>query len=287
MAKPINLKITIELPNGHNADRVSIGADGAITLLNKDGSALIPSQVERSAFYERPKGLKYQSRTIFEQKLASVGGLDELSGFDRIIAIDTNTILFDGIKVSAAFFIVCRLIREANGFRVESLDGSGHTYEFHDVSGNPEMLAILKVANDTIRTSGFTSPIKIAFITDSDMNRHEAISRQEQPIYGNQFLPTGFELHYASVDTGQELANKLLRFCDKESTRYLKRLRRGETSFRKTGLPALKEDGAVGYRYHYYPSFTMDNPIVTGVAVTKDTKYSINVIENENLEPPN
>lgn len=248
---------------------------GRVRVFDKTGKEVTPTKVQRAVHYERAKGVKHQSRSTIERDYASVGGLEELARLDSFIAIDTNSAEIEGTKVSAAFFIVCRLVPESNGFRVESLDGCGHVYEFHDVPGNPEMLAILKIAHDTQRGRGVPDNTLIGFITDSEMATHEKISKQELPIYALEHLPKGFALVYASGETGQELTNKLVRFCDKESTNYLSRLKSGKGGFRKTNLSILDEDKAVRFRYIYYPDIKITNPLITGVTATPETSYSI------------
>lgn len=117
MAKRVDLSLTIELPADHNAERVSIGPDGRVRVFDKSGKEVVPVQVERATHYERSKGRKYQAQVTVERDYASVGGLEELARLDSFVVIDTNTTEIDGTKVSAAFFIVCRLIPEQTGFR--------------------------------------------------------------------------------------------------------------------------------------------------------------------------
>lgn len=273
MAKRVDVSLTIHLPDEHEADRVSVRKDGRVRVFDKAGKEIEPERVERAVHYERPKGIKYQTRSTVDKDYASVGGLEELAHLDSFIVIDTNNIEIDGTKVSAAFFIVCKLIAEKNSFRVVTLDNCAHVYEFHNVPGNPELLAILKIAHDTIQNRVIPTQDKIGFVTDSELPSHEAISKLETPIYAQHNLPNGFSLIYASTDTGRELLNKLIRFCDKESTKYLNRLKEG--AFRKTGLACLAEDQSVFFRYTYYPSLEMINPVITGVTTTPETKHSI------------
>lgn len=113
------------------------------------------------------------------------------------------------------------------------------------------------------------------------MSWHEVISAQQRPIYGEQNLPLGFLLMYASSDTGQELTNKLIRVCDKESTRYLTRLREG--SFRREGLAILDEDRSVRFRYTYYPDLKILNPVVRGTAITAETGCAIHFGKDDSI----
>lgn len=275
MAKRSDLTISVELPDGHDADRLAITPDGSVKVFDKSGTEIKLEKIARAIHYERPKGPKHQSLSETQGQSVSIGGLDELSKLSSFVAIDTNSEEINGIKVSAASFVVCRLIREEGGYRVESLDGCGHIYEFHNVPGNPEMLAILKVAHDTLNGRGVSRENEIAFVCDSDMGNHYSFSRQEKPIYGNHYLPKGFFLMYASTDTGQELTNKLLRFCDTHSKSYLASFRSGERELRTSGLTTLGEDTSVGFRYFYFPSLTISDSLITGVSLTNETTWSI------------
>lgn len=282
MTKRVDLTITINLADEHNADRLSIGTDGSIRLFDKSGQEILPKSIERAVHYERPKGPKYQSLTTADSQKTTVGGLEDLAQFESFIAVDTNSTEIQGVRVSAAFFIVCRLKQEPDGFRVESLDGQGHLYEFHDVplSSSAEMLAILKISHDTERGRGISSQPRIAFVNDSEMGRHSAISRRKQPIYGPHHLPERFVLRYASTDTGQELTNKLVRFCDTQSSKHLARLKSGATPFRTTRLSKLDEDQSVYFRYFVFPGLSIDNPVVTGIALTPESKYTVKFNED-------
>jgi hypothetical protein len=275
--KRVDLTITIDLPSDHNADRLSIGADGSIQLFDKSGKAILPEKIERAAHFERPKGPKYQSLATAQAQTTTIGGLEDLAQFDSLIAIDTNRQEIDGVTVFAAFFIVCKLIPESGGFRVKSLDGQGHLYEFHNVPEgfSSEMLAILKVAHDTKRGRGVHRQSRIAFLNDCDMGRHDAFSQRTEPIYGSQYLPEGFVLRYASTDTGQELSNKLVRFCDAQSKRHLARLKSGATPFRTAGLARLDEDQSVCFRYFDFPGLSIVNPAITGAALTPESKCTV------------
>lgn len=275
MTKRVDLSITVDLPDGHSAEKLSLTPDGKVRIFDKMGAEITPEHIERGVHYERVKGKKYQTLTHAVDNHVSVGGLEELTRLESLIVIDTNNAKIEGIKVSAAFFLRVRLVAEGNGFRVISLDQSGHVYEFHNVpdSENPEMLAILKIAHDILQHEKLENSSQIGFVTDSNMGSHGEISAQKQAIYGKHNIPDGFSLIYASSDTGQELTNKLIKFCDKESKKYLGRLKKG--TFRRTGLALLKEDPSVQFRYTYYPTLKISNEVIQPVSIGPETKYKI------------
>ncbi len=273
MTKRVDLTVTITMPDDHGGGKLAIDSDGNIKIIDNNGNEIIPESVERASHYDRPKGKKYQSKIRAGGLKATVSGLEELADLDSFIVVDTNSVEIGNTKVSAAFFIVCRLTKVHEGFSLESLDNCGHVYELHDVPGNPELLSIYRIANDTQKGRNIPKDKYIGFVTDTEISKHQDYSSGEIPIYLDKKLPSGFKIFYASSDSGQELLNKLMKFCDKESSKYLKRLQDGK--FKKEGLGMLAEDNSVHYRYTYYPSLSMTNSIVSGATLGPDTKHSI------------
>lgn len=273
MTKRVDLTVTITLPDDHGGGKLAIDSDGKIKIIDNDGNEIVPESVERAAHYDRPKGKKYQSKISAGGLQATVSGLDELANLDSFIVVDTNSVEIENTKISAAFFIVCRLTKGHEGFSLASLDNCGHVYEFHDVPGNAELLSIFRIANDTLKGRSIPKGKFVGFVTDTEINNHQDYSSGAIPIYLDKNLPSGFKIFYASSDSGQELLNKLMKFCDKESSKYLKRLRDGE--FKTEGLSELSEDNSVHYRYTYYPSLSITKSIVSGTTIGPDTKHSI------------
>lgn len=266
MPKPINLSITFRLPKDRKVASASIKPDGEIVFIDDSGKEITPEYMERTVHFHRPKGPKVQSRNKVIRDRVTVGGLDELAKYESVFVIDTNTRTIRGQKTSAACFICCRFVPEGNKVRIKC-DGKLNIYEFHGVPEheNAEMLAILKVARDVARSAAPGGLLKIAFVSDSALGSHDEISTGLKPIYGDHFLPQGFVLHYASPETGQEAINRLIKFCDKQSSNYLKCL--GEGSVKRSELKPLEEDPSVQYRYMFRDDLEIINPIVGGISV--------------------
>jgi hypothetical protein len=134
-------------------------------------------------------------------------------------------------------------------------------YEFHNVSGNAELLAILKIANDVVR-GGLLPTQSAAFVSDCHLGLQQAVSERRTPLYGTHLLPPGFKIFYASSDTGSEFLNGIIRFCDKQSTLYLKQYE--ENSLPSTEQLVLQEDPAVTYRFMSRSGLEVVNPVLSG-----------------------
>lgn len=270
MTKKVDLTFTITLPDDHGGGILRTYPNGVFRIINSEGNEVIPTEIERTTHYERPKGKKIQSKAVTSGQHVSLNGLNELCALDHFIVIDTNSIEIGGTKISASFFLVLRLIKEAGGYRLVSVDNRGHVYEFHDVQSNPELLAIYRVANDTLKTIDPSQGRSIGFVTDTELDKHQKFVSGTLPIYGDNKLPAGFNLFYASSDTGQELLNKLIKFCDKEASKYLKIIQ--DDGIKPDGLMELSEDKAIKFHYKYISleiesSFIPENtiePIVPG-----------------------
>jgi len=274
MPKPINLTIRFRLSKDHKVAKASIQPDGEIVFMDDRGSPVIPEYMERAVHYARAKGPKIQSRSKVTGDRVSVGGLKEFTQYDSVFIIDTNARIVNGEKIAAACFVCCCFVPEADQVRIKC-EGKLNIYEFHNIpeNENPEMLTVLKVARDIARSAGSRSKFRIAFISDSEIGSHDRINSGQKPLYRNFSLPPGFVLHYASTDTGQEAINRLIKFCDKQSSNYLRYLEEG--SVKKSELKPLEEEPSVQYRYMFREDLEIVNPIVRGISIQPDTTVSL------------
>ena len=273
MAKPINLSIQFSLPESAKTSSLSLKPSGEIFLIDEDGKEIVPDYMERALHYDRPKGPKVQGRHKQTNSFATVGGLKELASYDSIFVIDTNTKTLEQGKVSAACFICIQVIPEGEKFKIACEEGRLNTYEFHNASGNPELLSILKIAKDVLNSEGKQKLHNIAIVTDTELGSHDGINSRTTPIFGPHCLPPGFTLLYASSDTGSEVLNKLIRFCDRQADEYIKNLEHEAVNV--SNLQMLSEDNSVKYRFLYRTDLTIINPIVGGISIAEGTKVTL------------
>lgn len=274
MAKPIQLSIGFYFPEGSKPAKATITPDGEIIFTGKDGNPITPEYMDRALHYSRPKGPKIQSRCTVTGGHVSVSGLQELMKYDSVLVLDTNRKNINHEEVAAACFVHCRFVSEEGAVSVEC-DGRLNVYEFHNVpeTENPEMLGLLIAALDISSAVDKSKPIKIALFTDSELGRHDKINKRLEPIYGDQYLPDGFTLHYASAERGKEVINNLMKFCDKQSSNYLKYLEEG--SVKTSDLQPLKEAPTVKHRYMFSDGIEIVNPIIKGIAIGPGTTVSL------------
>lgn len=272
MIKPVDLAIQFKLPQGVKIAKASILANGDVLLLDEEGNEVIPELMDRTLQYKRKKGPKVQNRRGFKFQYTSVAGLKELARFDSIFVMDTNTRSIGGDTISATCFICCWLRPEGEKHRVEC-EGRLNVYEFHNVPGNPELLGVLKVVNDIAASEGYSPTHRIAIVTDTALGKHDAVISRRVPVYGSTLLPEGFEMIYASSDTGREVLNRLIRFCDRQASQYLKLFEEG--SLPSQELRTLGEDPLVPYTYLFRDDLEIVNPVISGLKLQAGTKVSL------------
>lgn len=244
--------------------------------MDKEGREVKPVSVQRQLHYEGETKPRVRTSLTHQGNYASIGGLSELTRFESLFAIDTNGRTIGGSNVFAAHFFRIKLVQEGNNFRIVAPDQDSWTFEFHNVPSteNPEMLAILKLANDIQENEGLPHNFGIGFFNDSDMDSHAAISARERPIYRGHFLPPGFSLIYAR-DSGQELGNRLIKACHNKARSHLQQLQKSDLS--KLKLRVLDEDPMVRFRCFRVPGFEILHPIIHGVSITKETKIRVDI----------
>jgi hypothetical protein len=269
--KPRSLAIEFRLPEDGERVTARILRDGKLVFVDSGGNEVVPIDMKRTLQYERSKGPKIQTRTTTERALVSVGGLEELCKLDAIFVLDTNSRAINGTKISAAAFVCCSIQHVSEGHKLK-LEDQLNVYEFHGAPGNPELLAALKVANDVVRSKDYSEERSYGIVTDSELGAHDEINSRRMPLYGTHLLPAGFTLVYAS-DTGSEVLNKLIRFCDREASNYLRFFEKG--SFPPIQLRALLEEPSVQYTYRVKGGLEVSNASLTGVRMRPGSRVDL------------
>lgn len=282
MTKPVDLSIRFKLPKGHGAKHASITPDGELIIKDDDGNAIVPDTMERIVSYPRENKIpKIQSKSTASQSYLSISGLHELTKFDSVFVIDTNTKNIGNDKVSIACFACLTFKREEQSIRIVHEDKLNY-YEFINIPNdiNPEKLAIYKAVTDIESSIVSMRTPKIAFITDSDIESHEKINLGEIPIFRDKYLPKGYELHYASADTGSEPVHKIMKFCDREANHLFKALVSGE--IKPSEYQFFNDEPTIRYRYHFRKDLEIMNPVVKGFSIPPGQKLNLYGIKDEN-----
>jgi hypothetical protein len=267
-----HMKLSVDLPENHSGLKLRIESNGAIKLLDSNDNEVKPTKSTRLVFEKKPHKEKHLTRMEVADNILSIGGFEELCKLDSFFVLDTSTKIINNTRISVTFLMRIKLYKEPEGYRAINRDTHAFFFEFHGIpeSENPEMFAILKLANDVLRTEAMNSDIRIGIITDSDMANHFDISNQKLPIYKDMLLPSNFDLIYAK-DKGGDVTNQLIGFCDKQASRKLKEFELGIWGGKQ--LKSATEDSDVSCTCHPVPIEQFD------MGLLKESTGSIGEIE--------
>lgn len=148
------------------------------------------------------------------------------SSFDLIIAMDTNTKVIAGDRISVAGIVHCVAQRIPDPGREgyhASFPWQGSLL-FRDCPNDlsPEKFAWITEVRRINEGEPQAGSKKVALVTDHDLDNHALFNAKKQPIFGDFYLPDNFTLMYGRGDGPSEnLLNHLVKHCDKESSTVL------------------------------------------------------------------
>ena len=145
--------------------------------------------------------------------------------FDKIIAIDTNTININNEDVSVTTIIQSNQITSKEDrtlyFWVENIE-----WKRQDVIKKENYAWSVAISLAYTQMEEKNEFLSIGLIVDSDLGNIPLFNSRELPIFEGFYLPDHFTLLYASADTGSEyLPNALIRLCDKYASEKLKEIK--------------------------------------------------------------
>ncbi len=200
---------------------IEFKADGAIRLLSGE-MIVIPKTASTTRWRERAKAPKSLLKIPLTPNELSINELGALTKFDRLFAVDTNTIDLAGRPLSITCVVECRIIQTDTGARFEYC--ALRLFELHNVSGAAENLA-WHLLIDAIQSSHDYEPSQCyGLITDSDLGSHAGYNDRSSPYYAEFLLPPNFTLCYAS-DSGNGLASQAIKACHRIATQLLDQLK--------------------------------------------------------------
>lgn len=206
----------------------SISSDRIVPLSN--AKPVHPASTTICASYERPKGPKVLNKAGSLHDEITFNPDIALSKFDLIFAVDTNTVDVDDQKLSITCVVLCRFERTSH--HLEAKFAPINCLEFRNVRGNPEVVAWVKTIQLIRANPNFRDGIRIGLIVDSELGLLDEFNSRQKAILGDFFLPTNFQLLYATSDSGKEyLANTLLATCDKDATDMIDRITKNPSEF--------------------------------------------------------
>jgi hypothetical protein len=182
--------------------------------------------------YDRAKGEKIISRfELSPDELEPSPNATLTNNFDILFAVDTNTIVVDGVATSVTAITECNRIYAVDPEGQADLAWRYHINRCFAFSGarDPAEKAGWAFAVEYIYNSqAFREYPRIGMIVDAYLNDLKSYNDRTSPIVANIYLPKGYTMLYASGDSGSEyLANKLLQCSDRQAGSILKMISTG------------------------------------------------------------
>ena len=209
-------------------DAVHMHPDGTIEML-AGGAVLQPREVR--AGKHRPRQGHREKPLVSIPSVQGGATMHEaqtLAQYRFIFAVDTNSRVISGQTVSFASIAVCSLRPDPtrDGIAVLQTVHIGG-YEFRGMADRQERLAWV-LLQDAIRGSpDFDREARYLILTDHDLKQHSAINAGQAPLFDDVMLLDGLTLGYATSDSGNSIAQKILRGCDRNSGRFLRDIAAG------------------------------------------------------------
>lgn len=155
--------------------------------------------------------------------------------YDFLCAVDTNTKVIDGTKVSATGVVT---------FKQTSLPGANSIekywkfdvpfcMEFTSVKcSNPENLGWAAALEQLHYAQLVTQRMRVGIVVDSDLGSVNDYNHGRKPVFDSLILPPYIKLLYASSDTANDsVVNKALSLADDVANQFLRGLATGKVPF--------------------------------------------------------
>lgn len=228
--KPRKLSISVHFEKPVTVLGVRDLPDGTIQHFD-NGVHVKPEKVGYEIGYDRQKKKKVINKLDLDPNWIAVNPDASLRKFDLIYAIDTNTKAANGKVISVATVVLCKLDLATDG-NITVQYGPLYSLEFWNIQDHPENVAWMKVIRFITQDQAYNTNQKIAIIVDSDLGNLPAYNTKSLPIYSDFYLPTNFELIYASAEVGTEefLVNHLIALCENMAKSLLAKILRDEAT---------------------------------------------------------
>jgi hypothetical protein len=217
--------ITVTAPAGSKG-QIQINSDGLPRLVDEHGKPATFETVHLTVSHKRDVK---SPKTILELPLdptkPSFNPHFDLTRYQALLAIDTNSCdpnrLIDGIMISVTTTTEIK-IKETG---VDLLPCTA--LEFHNVHERQEQYGWMLLCRGIQNEYGAGTPEPpIGFVVDCDQNNLKAMNARRVPIWGDFYLPAGFELIYASGDKKNDsIFNRALALSDHEANRIFRKIR--------------------------------------------------------------
>jgi hypothetical protein len=143
-----------------------------------------------------------------------------LTNYDIIYAIDTNTKTIKENTISVSSILECYPTTHTENDQIKIKYRINGNMLFKNCPNNPEKYAWARLVAMITSSHDYSDNY-----TDHDVGRHHQYNSRQLPVYEDIYLPSNFELVYASSDTSNDsILNVFITKCDKNAGNILTQL---------------------------------------------------------------
>lgn len=230
---PRKTRINASFPHGVEMKEVIVPRAGPMQFIGRPFSILqlpyeklVPSEIELICYYERKEKQKIIHAVYLTNACPALNGNVALARYDHFYACDANTWSFEEIgDVSICVVLRGDLSNVISENRRLSYSQQCVIEITDNATINPELLAAKFLIEMIIERLPSLPNKPIGLIMDSELGKIKDINARRAPLVDDFYLPTGFEIMYASDATGsmEYAPNLFIRMCDNAATDYLKK----------------------------------------------------------------
>ncbi len=226
--KPRLVEVDLDPSNVHDMIGLAYSDKGELLKITRAGIVPFSGETTFRYAYKRANG----KRKILTEGRVTDGTCyinpdHPLMMFDHLFAVDTNTVIIKGEKVSVSAIVYSQRVSATDAEVILSQPRLVAWYEYRNIIGSEERLVWKEMIEAICQTEQYTEG-EVGIVVDADLDKHPQYNKSELPIYDEYYLPARITLLYGSADAGMEnLANKMIRFCDKKATYLLNALKNG------------------------------------------------------------
>jgi hypothetical protein len=192
--------------------------------------------VQQQVLYQRASGKeKILSVVPGATNGGHLGTYDQLKrNFDFLFAVDTNTTIIKGSRVS---FCVSYWVPQPLGVYGPAVPFSGFfVFEINEVSPqvNPECVGWYLIIREIAKNPLCSRAKRIGVVVDSELGLIKQMNMREIPFFANEVLPESVQLIYASADADSGvLPNRMIAYCDRLAKRTAAHFRDNDIQLNK------------------------------------------------------
>ena len=214
-----------------------------IEFIGKDGQVLIPSYAAVGSGYQRESGkFKSTSQVAVDPRTLADNFPYWLERYDRIFAVDTNTVDLSGriLSVTCSVRAEIEFVDNVWNGKVELLDAL--------VALGPKLKPEIGGWLDVIERINLDPALKVGLVVDSELGDIPRYNLRTTPLAPGIYLPENVELIYASSERDKTLPfNFLIAKCDADAKLLI-----GKILADQTRLQALKSSDTSNFESHFY-----------------------------------